>query len=114
MIEYRIYESVYDDIISGKKNIEVRLLNDKSEKIKIGDKIKFQVVNQEKYLQVEVTNKYIYNDFESFWKDKDIVLSSAKNYTKEECKNKLYEIFGKEKVDNSKLIGIEFKIINKE
>lgn len=83
MIEYRIYESVYENIISGKKNIEVRLQNDKSNKIKIGDKIKFQVLDKEIYLQVEVTNKYIYDDFEEFWKDKDIVLSSAKNYTKE-------------------------------
>ncbi|MCI8460504.1 MAG: ASCH domain-containing protein [Bacilli bacterium] len=112
MIEYRIYESVYENIISGKKNIEVRLQNDKSNKIKIGDKIKFQVLDKEIYLQVEVTNKYIYDDFEEFWKDKDIVLSSAKNYTKEECKNKLYEIFGKERVNNSKLVAIEFKIIN--
>lgn len=112
MIDYRIYESVYNDIIAGKKNIEVRLLNEKSEKIKIGDKIKFQVSNQEKELLVEVTDKYIYHDFEDFWKDKDIVLSSAKGYTKEECKNKLYEIFGKEKVNNSKLVAIEFKIIN--
>ncbi len=112
MIEYRIYESVYENIISGKKNIEVRLQNDKSNKIKIGDKIKFQVLDKEIYLQVEVTNEYIYDDFEEFWKDKDIVLSSAKNYTKEECKNKLYEIFGKERVNNSKLVAIEFKIIN--
>lgn len=111
MIEYRIYESVYNDIISGKKNIEVRLLNEKSDKIKIGDKIKFKVLNKERYLLVEVTNKYIYNDFEEFWKDKDVILSSAKDYTKEECKDKLYEIFGKDKVNNSKLVGIEFKVI---
>jgi len=113
MIEYRIYESVYNDMTSGKKNIEVRLLNDKSEKLKKGDKIKFQVVDKDKNLIVEVINKSIYENFEEFWKDRDIVLSSAKNYSKEECKNKLYEIFGREKVDTSKLVGIEFKIINK-
>lgn len=28
MIEYRIYQNVYDDMISGKKNIEFRLLNE--------------------------------------------------------------------------------------
>lgn len=56
MLEYRIYESVYNDMNSGNKNIEVRLLNAKSEKIKIGDKINFRVVNQEKGLMVEVTD----------------------------------------------------------
>ena len=93
-------------------NIEYYVLYDDAGNMKIGDKIKFQVLDKEIYLQVEVTNKYIYDDFEEFWKDKDIVLSSAKNYTKEECKNKLYEIFGKERVNNSKLVAIEFKIIN--
>lgn len=112
MIEYRIYESVYNDMASGNKNIEVRLLNDKSEKIKIGGKIKFQVVNQEKWLLVEVINKYSYNNFETFWKDKDVVLRSAKNYTKDECKNKLYEIFGMEKVNTSGIVAIEFKILS--
>ena len=29
MIEYRIYKSVCDDMLSGKKNIEFRLLSEK-------------------------------------------------------------------------------------
>ena len=107
---YRIYQNVYDAMISGKKNIEIRLLNEKSEKIKNGDEIKFSVLDSEKYLLVEVTNKYIFEDVEELWKHKDIVLSSAINYTKNEVKNALYEIFGKENVLNSKLVGIEFKI----
>lgn len=113
MTEYRIYQSVYDEMLNGNKNIEIRLLNDKSRNIKIGDKIRFQVVNSNLYLVVEVTNKYIYANFDEFWKNKDIVLNSAKNYTREECLNALFEIFGKEKVLNSEFVGIEFKILNK-
>ena len=37
MYEYKIYKSVYDEIINGTKTIEIRLLNDKSDKIKSGD-----------------------------------------------------------------------------
>ncbi len=114
MIEYRIYQSVYDDMIMGKKNIEIRLLNEKSENIKIGDKIKFQVKDTDLYLIVEVTNKYIYSDIDELYENKDIVLNCVKKYTKEECLNALFEIFGKEKVLNSKLVGIEFTILNKE
>lgn len=113
MIQYKIYASVYDEIISGNKNVEVRLLNEKSEKIKIGDKIKFQVLDSDKYLIVEVTNKYIYNDIDELYENKDIVLNCVMNYKKEECLNALFKIFGKDKVLNSKLVGIEFKIINK-
>ena len=51
--QYRIYEEVYNDIISGKKTIEFRLLNEKSYNIQIGNKIKFSVINNEnKYLIV--------------------------------------------------------------
>lgn len=113
MIEYRIYKSVYDEMTIGNKNVEIRLLNEKSKNIKIGDKIKFQVVDSDLYLIVEVTNKYIYADIDELWENKDIVLNCVKNYTKEECLNAMFEIFGQEKVLSSKIVGIEFKILNK-
>ena len=66
--EYRIYNSVYEDMISGKKTIEFRLLNEKSESIKIGDEIKFEVVdNKSKYILVEVLDKYFYNNIDDLW-----------------------------------------------
>lgn len=86
------------------------MLNEKSSKIKNGDEIKFSVLDSKNYLVVEVTNKYIFDDIEELWKHKDTVLNSAINYTKNELENKLYEIFGKENVLKSKLVGIEFKI----
>ena len=47
MYEYKIYKSVYDQIINKTKTIEIRLLNDKSNKIKKGDTIKFNVVDSD-------------------------------------------------------------------
>lgn len=107
---YEIYHDVYDAMISGRKNIEARLLNEKSAQIKNGDEIIFSVPDSEKRLSVEVTNKYVFENVEELWKHKDIVLKSAIDYTKDEVENQLYEIFGKENVLNSKLVGIEFKI----
>ena len=46
------------------------------------------------------------------WENENIVSNCVMNYTKEECMNSLFEIFGKEKVLTSKLVGIEFKILN--
>ena len=110
--EYRIYENVYQDMIRGKKKIEFRLLNEKTESIKVGDKINFKVLdNEDKQLLVEVIDKHIYENLEELWNHKD-VLDNTLNYTKEEFINAFYNIFGKDKVDNSKIVGIEFKIIN--
>ncbi len=109
--EYRIYDIVYENIINNKKNIEYRLLNDKSEKIKPGDEILFKVIdNDNKSILVTVTKKYIYNNIDELWNSKDTSKNTL-NYTKEEFTNTLYDIFGKEKVINSKIVGIEFKKI---
>ena len=110
--KYRIYDTVYEDIVSGKKTIEYRLLNDKSRDIKIGDKILFTVVdNDKKKVLVEVINKYIYSDLEELWNSNNSI-NNTLNYSKDEFINAFYNIFGKEVVINSKIVGIEFKIIS--
>lgn len=108
--EYKIYDNVYNEMVFGKKTIEFRLLNEKSNSIKIGDEIKFIVLdNKEKYVLVEVLNKYIYNDIEDLWNHKE-VLNNVLNYEKDEFISNFCNIFGKEKVHNCKIVGIEFKI----
>ena len=108
--EYRIYDIVYNEIVSGKKTIEFRLLNDKTESIKNGDEVKFKVLdNEEKNILVEVINIYIYDSVEELWNHKELT-NNTLNYSKDEFINVFYSIFGKEKVENSKIVGIEFKV----
>lgn len=108
--EYQIYENVYNDIVEGNKTIEFRLLNEKSNSVNIGDEIKFIVLNnKEKYILVEVVNKYIYNNIEDLWEHKQ-GLNNILIFTREDFINNFCNIFGEEKVFNSKIVGIEFKI----
>lgn len=110
--KYRIYEEVYNDMLSGKKNIEFRLLNEKSNQISIGDTIKFMVVDDDnKSLITEVVDKYIYENLEELWNSKD-VLNNTLNYTKEEFVEAFTNIFGKEKINDSKIVGFKIKVIN--
>lgn len=112
--EYRIYEDVYNSMVNGNKTIEIRLYNEKSSKIKIGDIGKFVVLdNDSKYLFVKVTNLYRFKNVDELWGVKERVLTSKFNSIKE-LKKGLYEIFGKEKVVNSEFVGIKFKIISKD
>ena len=110
MIEYRIYKTVYNAIISLEKNIEIRLLNEKSSSIKVGDIIRFNVLDEDLHIDVIVTNKYVFNNIDELYSDTILLKKSSINSTKEEFENLLYSIFGKDKVINSKLVGIEFKI----
>ena len=50
--EYRIYEEVYNDMLSRKKTIEFRLLNEKSSNIQIGDKIKLKVDGKDREFEI--------------------------------------------------------------
>lgn len=112
MIEYRIYKRVYDDMLSGKKNIEFRLLNEKSDKIKPGDKIKFKVLdNDNLYILTNVVEKFIFNNIDELWEHKEILANNILGYSKEELISAFYDIFGKETVINSKIVGFKFNII---
>ena len=113
MIEYRIYKNVYDEILSGKKNIEFRLLNEKSDKIKLGDKIKFKVLdNDDLYILAKVVERFVFDNIDELWSHKEILSNNVLDYNKEEFINTFYDIFGRENVINSKIVGIKFTIIN--
>ena len=108
--KYKIYKEVYNDIIFGKKTIEIRLLNEKSKSIQIGDEIKFEVLEDEaKYIIVNVLHKYTYKNFEELWQSKE-TSNNILNYTKDELIDAFYNIFGKQNVDNSPIVGIKFEI----
>lgn len=107
--EFRIYDNVYKDIIDGNKRIEFRLLNEKTESIKIGDEILFKVLDSDKTILVKVINKYLYNNIDELWNSKERN-NNILNYNKEELTKVFYNIFGKEKVKNSKIVGFEFII----
>jgi len=111
MYHYKIDKFVYDEMILGRKNIELRLLNEKSVKIKQGDIIRFEVLEQELFLDVEVVDKYIYSCVDELWENKDILLNSSIYSNKEEFIKLMSEIFGKNNVLNSKIVGIKFKLI---
>ena len=109
-IEYYIFDSVYDDIISGKKTVEFRLLNEKSSSIEIGDEILFKVYDHDKRnVLVEVINKDIYESLDDLWNNKSYYDSSL-TYSKEEFEKAFNRIFGEENVDGSKIVAIKFDI----
>ena len=109
-IEYYIFDSVYDDMISGKKTVEFRLLNEKSSSIEIGDEILFKVYdNDKRNVLVEVINKDIYESLDELWNNKDTYGNSL-DYSKEDFENTFNAIFGKENVDESKTVAIKFEI----
>lgn len=110
--EYKVYDEVLEAMKNKTKNIEVRLYNEKSSKIRIGDIIKFKLANDEnKCVLVKVKNLIMYENVDDFLEKFDLKMAT-KAHNKENALDTLYNIFGKEEVDTHKLIGIEFELIN--
>lgn len=114
LFSYRIYEDVYNEIINGTKKVEFRLLNEKSNKIKKDDVIVFEVLHKENLsIKVKVINKYIYNNIDELWDDKDVITNNNLNLSKENFVKLFYNIYGESLVKESKIIAIQFELLDK-
>lgn len=110
---YNILNNIYYFILSGMKTIEVRLLNEKSENILINDYITFNNIdNNDRYIKVKVTNKKIYDNVNDLILNND-VNKIVPNYTEDEVKKLLIEIYG-EKLGNHKIAAFEFQYITSD
>ena len=110
---YNILDEVYYWMLSRQKNVEVRILKEKSEKIQSGDYITFN--NQDhkgKFIKVKVTNKNIYDNVDELLKAYDINRMMP-NHTEDELKQLLKDIY-KESLINGKLVAFEFEYLSSD
>lgn len=110
---YNIYDNIYYLMLEGKKDIEIRLLNEKSKKIAEGNFITFNNLDEKgKYIRTRVIRKTIYNNVEELLLDNDIerILPGS---SKEDLVKIMTEIF-KEAFNNSKIVAFQFKYINSD
>lgn len=108
---YNVYNNIYYLILTGKKDIEVRLLNEKSEKILEGDFITFNNLDEKgKYIKTKVIRNIVYKDVDELLLDNDIerILPGS---SKKDLIEILVKIF-KEEFHNSKLVAFKFKYID--
>ena len=113
MHSYKILDDVYYWLISWKKNIEVRLLNEKSSNIQIDDYILFNnKAENNKYIKVKVINKNIFNSIDELLNNYDIN-RIVPNYSKDELIKLLNQIYGNSLID-TKLVAFEFEYITSD
>lgn len=110
--ELKLQPKYYNYILNGTKRIELRLYDEKRQKIKIGDTIKFlKEPNLEESFNVKVVDLLIYNSFDELFKDYDISILSDKSETKENLKEALEEFYTKEKQEQYGVVGIKIELI---
>lgn len=115
MHEMKLREKYYNYILNGTKRIEIRLYDEKRQKIQLGDKIRFykESSSKEEYFDSKVIGLLRYKTFSCLFKDYDISLLADKSLSKEELLKVLEEFYSKEEQEKYGVIGIRIELLNK-
>lgn len=110
--EMKLQPEYFNYILNGTKRIEIRLNDEKRQKIKLGDKIKFlKEPDLTDAFETKVIGLLRYNTFEDMFKDYDISILSDKEMTKEELLSVLEKFYSKEEQQQYGVLGIRIELI---
>ena len=105
-------EDIFEVVRRKKKNVEVRVNDEKRRKLKIGDKIVFLKRPDEKEkIEAIIENLTYYTDFNELVKDYTIEEIYIEGYTKEEFLNLLKRFYSDEEINKYGTVAIKFKKI---
>ena len=109
--EFKLRPEYYNYILNGTKRIEIRLYDEKRQKVKLGDTIRFlKEPDYKDSFEVKVTGLLRYNTFEDMFKDFDSSILADKTITKEKLLNILEEFYTKEKQKEYGVLGIRIEL----
>ena len=107
---YNILNEVYNWMLSRQKNVEVRILKEKSEKIQVGDFITFNNVdNENQFIKVKVIDKDIFDNVDELL-NKYEVNNMMPNHTEDELKELLNKIYGDD-LKIKKIVAFKFEFL---
>jgi len=99
----------YDYIKNGTKRIELRLFDEKRQKIQLGDEIEFSKSESEKFT-AKVVGLLRYESFERIFEDFDINILADVSMTKAELLEALNTFYAPEKQKELGVIGIRLEV----
>lgn len=108
----KLQPKYFDYINKGTKRIELRLYDEKRQKINVGDTIIFQKEpDLETTMKVKVIGLLRYNSFEELFEDFNIEIMADKLMTKQKLLNVLEEFYTPEKQKQYGVVGIRIEKI---
>ena len=108
----KLQPKYFDYIDKGTKRIELRLYDEKRQKINIGDTIVFKKEPElTTSMEVKVIGLLRYNTFEDLFKDFDIKIMADELVTKQELLNILNEFYTKDEQSKYGVVGIRIEKI---
>lgn len=110
--EMKLQEEYYDFIKVGTKRIEIRLFDEKRQKIKVGDKINFyKLPDLKEKLEAKVIGILKYDNFSNLINDFDISVLCDRLTTKDELLKSLDKFYTADEQLKYGVIGIRIDLI---
>lgn len=109
MHEMKLQDRFFNYMKNGTKRIELRLNDEKRQKIQLNDEIFFSNYSGEK-LSAKVIGLLRYNNFSDFFRDFPIEILADKSMSKDELRNALEEFYTPEKQATFGVLGIRLEI----
>lgn len=103
-----LQDKYFDFIKNGTKRIELRLNDEKRQRIEISDLIEFS--NEKDKFTAKVVGLLKYQDFKTLFNDFEIEILADKTMTKEELLDVLSEFYTPEKQEKFGVIGIRVEL----
>ena len=108
--EMGLQPKYFDYIKNGTKRIELRLFDEKRQRIRLGDTIEFTNPDGE-ILAVKVVGLLRYGSFEDLFKDYDISILADESMTKRELLDVLNGFYPLEKQHEMGVVGIRVEVV---
>ena len=108
----QLQNKYYEFIRTGTKRIELRLFDEKRQKIQLGNEIVFMNNSDDsERIHVRVIGLLRYKSFEELFSDFDIDILADRSMTKEELMSDLSEFYPIEKQEKYGVLGIRFELV---
>ena len=110
--EMKLQSKYYTFMLNGTKRIEIRLFDEKRQKIKLGDTIKFlKEPDLKDSFNTKVVGLLRYNSFKEMFRDFDISILSDSSMSKDELIKILEQFYSKEKQEQYGVLGIRIELL---
>lgn len=111
--EMKLQPKYYDYILKGTKRIEIRLNDEKRQKIRLGDTIKFfREPELTESFKVRVVGLLRYNSFADLFQDFPIEILADHTMTKKELIQVLEEFYPEEEQKKYGVLGIRIELLD--
>ncbi len=103
----KLYQAGFNGIKESKQTIEIRLNDEKRQKLNIGDQIEFTLINQEtEKIRVEIIELLQHQTFQELFKNISLSEWNASDWTIEQAVKRCHDIYSPEQEQRHGVLGI--------